>query len=679
MVKNDHKKNVNFKQIVKPLKTRKKILCIGDLLIDVVFKGEERHELEDLNRMKSPPHIAREYKTILDCNSFNVYPGGAAGLACYLQALGNDVSLISTYGWSDEKDETKYAFTKTLSCSLIGILKKAGINCDSLVFANKRPIPVKIYAYYQINQPPFFEWIPRIDLEGKEARNCINDEITQKLLAKIPKLDQFDAVVLEDNAKGLLSQVSDDLTGSSQFAEAVIKKLEDYTGSVFVDPRSNWDFFRNLRVHSVLPDHFFATRAIGGDPSSLPRGLSERAELMRKLTEYAEEIFDRFDLVDNFVIKCEHHGVLAIFRDKSDRYKASCLSLPAWRVHACSTVGCGDTFDAYYISLVLRNIDPRTAIEWANLAGGLRAEKGMGFFPSASQLEEGMHSLNQHFPKFKKMDFESKVYQILKEFKSEIRLDDCVLVMVEGAKRLIAKNGAMIKIVCDIIEKLQTPKAKVLLYGPSRSGKSTLISIALQAVSHGRPKAYGEMRYLSQNYFETNDVSAFKDVDSISGLLDLGETWTYKNVNGEQIDLSDKIILFDTSLVEEVEMRKTDLIARGISLIRHRSLGEDKDALKDAVFFIGNLLSDEKLNIETRVFAALLEYPYTPGQGWNKLEEMIKAAISKAKQCNRNCVTKDDFPGSISSKDESHIIIRPRRRSADRLIDICREVKGLKN
>jgi sugar/nucleoside kinase (ribokinase family) len=670
MAENEHGNRLTPSQIVELLKRRKKILCIGDLLIDVIFKGE-RHDLENLDKMQSPPHIAREYKTILDCNSFNVYPGGAAGLARYLQALGNDITLISTYGWSDEIDKTKFAFTKTLSCSLIDLLKEAGVNCDSLVFVKDRPIPVKIYAYYPISQPPFFEWIPRIDLEGREARRCINDETTQELLGKISNMDQFDAIVLEDNAKGLLSQVGDDLAGSTQFAEGVIKKLEHYTGSVFVDPRSNWDFFRNLQVHSILPDHCFATRAIKRDPSSLPKELSKRAELIKRLTQYAEEMFDHFDLVDNFVIKCEHHGVLAVFRDKTDRYKASCLSLPAWRVHACSTVGCGDTFDAYYISLVMRNLDPRVAIQWANLAGGLRAERGMGFFPVASQLKEDLRSLNQRSPEFEKMPFESKVSKIVEHFKSQIRLDDCVLVRVDGAKKVMARDGAMLKIVCEIIKKLREPKTKVLLYGPSRSGKSTIIGVVLQAVSHGHPKVYSEMHTLSQNYFEKNNVSAFKDVDSISGLLDLGENWKYTNANGETVDLSDQRILFDTSLVEDVEKKKPDLSARGISLLRYRSLGEDKDALLDATFLIGNLLSDAKLTIETRVFAALLAYPYSLGQGWNKLEEMVAAAISRAKQRNGESVKKDDFQGCISSRDNSCITVLPRTRGEDNLLDIC--------
>jgi sugar/nucleoside kinase (ribokinase family) len=667
MAENEHGNRLTSLQIVGLLKKRKKILCIGDLLIDVVFKGE-RHELAHLEGMQAPPHIAREYEAILDCNSFNVYPGGAAGLARYLQALGNDVTLISTYGWSDEKDKTKYAFTKTLSCGLIDLLKEAGVDCNSLAFVKDRPTPVKIYAYYPISQSPFFKWIPRIDLEGHEARLCVSEKVTQELLGKIPNLDQFDAIVLEDNAKGLLSQVGDDLAGPSQFAEVVIKKLEHYTGSVFVDPRSHWDFFRSLKVHSILPDHCFATRATKRDPAALPK---DRDQLMSLLKQYAEEIFDHFDLVDNFVIKCEQYGVLAVLRDKTNRYDASCWSLPAWRVSACSTVGCGDTFDAYYIALVMRKIDPRVAIKWANLAGGLRAEKGMEFFPAASKLEEGLRSLRQTCPKFEKMPFESKISKILARFKREICLNDCVLVRIDNQKKVMARDGAMLKMVCEIIEKLQKPQAKVLLYGPSRSGKSTIIGAVLQALSGNPPKAFGKIDTLSQNYFE-NKVSGFTDVDNISSLLALGEKWEYPNSNGEVVDLSSQKILFDTSLVEDVEKKRTDLCAREIRLFWYRPLGEDKDALLDAAFFIGDLLSDAKLNVERRVFTALLAYPYGPGQGWNKLEEMVKAAIESARKRNGDSVTKEDLQYEIYNEDVSFTTVSPRTRSKDNLLNICR-------
>jgi hypothetical protein len=243
-----------------------------------------------------------------------------------------------------------------------------------------------------------------------------------------------------------------------------------------------------------------------------------------------------------------------------------------------------------------------------------------------------------------------------------VRLDD------GETKIVMAKDGAILKTARNIIERLKRPDSKVLLYGESRSGKKAIAGVAANAFAGMRYRImpYSGIRSLSQKDLEENVVSVFKDVD-MSDLLDLGEkNWQYRNSNGENIDLGKSKILFDFSGPAEVRSRITDLEARSISTVYHPCLGESKDTLLDAAFFIGDLLSNAKKNIETSVFAALLLYPYGPGEGWNKLNEMVSDVISKAQSRGGDCVTRDDFQ-DISGEDTSRIIVKSRTRSEDKL------------
>ena len=677
--------NLDSSQIVELLSMPKRILCIGDLIIDLVFKGT-KYELGSLEDMLSPVHTLRESNEVFDCDSFNMYPGGVAGLACYLQTLGNQVTMISTCGYADEKDEMKHLFTKTMSDGLIAWLGNKGVNSDpinSLVITEGKPTPIKIYCYTTRTQSPNFVWAPRLDLEGPEARSCVDENIEKILLKKLLEFmtdfdEKFDAVVIVDGQKGLLSHDVEGVTKPSLFAEEMVKKLQraqldKHCPPIFIDPMSHWEFFRNLKIRAVLPNHESVTRAVGHTPAFLHT--DTRDHLMGDLKKFAENLFDKFTGVDNFVIKCEQHGVLGVVRDHN-RWTGTCKNMQAWPVtQVCSTVGCGNVFDSYFISLVLRGSDPWSAIEWANLAGGFRAEKGIGAFPDISQLED--FRATKRRPALEEINnFRSRVSAILESFgypgNVTINIDDCVLVSVrldDGETKIVmAREGAILETARKAVRELKNPDSKVLLYGESRSGKKVVGGVVAQAIAGERYKMmpYSGRLTLSQKDLEGNEVLVLKDVD-MSNLLDLGEkAWRYRNSNGENIDLRKKRIIFDFSVPATVDDKKIDIRARGITPLYHPYLGESENTLMDAAFFIGNLLSKAGKNIETSVFASLLLYPYGPGKGWNILNDMVNEAISRAESRGRSCVTVEG-PEDVSYEDTSQIVVKPRKRSEDKL------------
>jgi len=152
----------------------KKILVIGDVGVDEYIMGS-------VKRISPEAPVP-----VLEVESEDKRLGLAANVAQNVVSMGGDVKLISVIG-SDVGAEI-----------LQSLLKKSGVSFEYLVQDSKRPTTRKTRVMTGQHH------LVRVD---HEIRNNISSESEALLLAVVEKnLHDVDVVVLEDYAKGILSQ-----------------------------------------------------------------------------------------------------------------------------------------------------------------------------------------------------------------------------------------------------------------------------------------------------------------------------------------------------------------------------------------------------------------------------------------------------------------------------------------
>ena len=151
-----------------------KILCIGDLIIDLYVHGE-------INRISPEAPIP-----ILKVNHGNYYVlGGCGNVARNVCAANAKCHMISLVGNDNGKD-----IIKKLSREL------SNLSIDLLV--DKKRCTTKKTRYISDNQQ-----VLRVDEENVSS---ISKEIERNIFKKVQeKIDSFDVVVLSDYNKGVLT------------------------------------------------------------------------------------------------------------------------------------------------------------------------------------------------------------------------------------------------------------------------------------------------------------------------------------------------------------------------------------------------------------------------------------------------------------------------------------------
>lgn len=150
-----------------------KVLVIGDLMLDRYFKGESHR-------------LCREAPVpIVDVESIENAPGGAANTAVNLAALGAKVTYLTVTG------EDKYAKT------VITSLKKKNVGSHFIILSKNRKTLVKnrIFAHDQL--------IVRYDTGSTHK---INHELEEQVITTLNKIySKFEVIIISDYGYGILT------------------------------------------------------------------------------------------------------------------------------------------------------------------------------------------------------------------------------------------------------------------------------------------------------------------------------------------------------------------------------------------------------------------------------------------------------------------------------------------
>lgn len=298
-----------------------RILVIGDLILDRYVWGDAERISQE-----APVILLREDKQ-------ETRLGGAANVANMLRGLDAEVTLAGVVG--NDPDGRMVAQE----------LARVGVDCAALVFDDDRPTTCKVRFMGRAQHRHPHQML-RVD---REARHPISGNIAQQLLeAMLPRLHEFQAVLISDYAKGVCTR---------EVIEPLIAAARAAGLPVVVDPAAGGDYNLYRGATGVTPNRSETFKATGIEVRSIDAACQAGNLLVEK-----------FALEMAFVTLDRDGIVLA-------RRNAEPIHLPTRIREVYDVTGAGDMVLAMFGLGMAAGIEPTRLCRLANVAGGLEVEQ----------------------------------------------------------------------------------------------------------------------------------------------------------------------------------------------------------------------------------------------------------------------------------------------------------------
>ena len=309
----------------------KRILVVGDVMLDIYFNGE-------VNRI-SPEAPVPVFKK----KSERCVLGGASNVVANLAAANQKVSIMALIGDDDNGKKMERLFDE--------------IGADgSLLDYWNRPTITKTRFLAENNQQ-----VLRLDVEDSHS---INEMDQEHLLSKLEEtIDLFDAVLMSDYMKGLLTPF---------FTQGVISIANKHGKRVLVDVKDT-DFGKYKGAWLLKPNrkelHDLTKMSVSTDEE-----LAIAAKYLREKTgcEYV-------------LTTCGAKGMVLTGKEAS--FHLDTVGRAVYDV-----TGAGDTTIAYLTAALANNIEIREAMKIANYAAGIQVGKVGTSAVYIHEVEEAMRS-----------------------------------------------------------------------------------------------------------------------------------------------------------------------------------------------------------------------------------------------------------------------------------------------
>ena len=303
---------------LRPLLARfadKRILVVGDLMLDEFIWGR-------VSRISPEAPVP-----IVEVSKQEYFPGGAANVARNLREFAHTVAVMGIIGEDAHADILRRLLTAR-HISLEGVLSLPQYQTT---------VKTRIIARQQ--------HVVRVDREGPPPVHLNFHARALETFARL--LPDFDAVIIEDYAKGFLTQ---------GLVEGIGTMARRAGKIVTVDPNPRNDL-RWTGVTAIKPNRAEAFHAAG-------RPLADPAA-PGALAEVAEALLEKWD-TEMLLVTLSEHGMALFQRGQPPQEIA-----PGRPREVFDVSGAGDTAIALFTLALAAGASPRQAAEIANHAGSV--------------------------------------------------------------------------------------------------------------------------------------------------------------------------------------------------------------------------------------------------------------------------------------------------------------------
>lgn len=298
-----------------------RILVLGDLILDRYVWGDAERVSQE-----APVILLRERRQ-------EIRLGGAANVANMLIGLDAQAVMAGVVGDDPDGQIVRDEFTRL------------GVDCDLVVSDASRPTTVKQrYLGRAQNRHP--HQMLRVD---REVRDPVTSDVAEKLVGSIlARLDEFDAVLISDYAKGVCTP---------EVVRPLIEAARERQIPIIVDPPAHGDWQRYHSVTTMTPNRMETSRATD-------RGIETPADA----AEAGADLCERLGL-DFATITLDSDGV-AIVRPGGETRHFSTRRREVYDI-----TGAGDMVLAIVGVGAAAGVEPEDLARLANVAGGLEVEQ----------------------------------------------------------------------------------------------------------------------------------------------------------------------------------------------------------------------------------------------------------------------------------------------------------------
>ena len=301
-----------------------RVMVIGDIMLDRFIWG-------NVTRISpEAPVPVVHVVPVVEVQRESSYPGGAANVARNLAPFAGRVDVLGVTG------------AGLLTDQLMGLLEAGGIATDGILVSREHETIVKTRIIARSQQ------MARIDRETIRPPSA--ETLARALAWFRAQLPETDAVILEDYAKGFLTQ---------ELVDVVLREAAAAGVPVSVDPNPG----NPLRWHGatvIKPNRREAFAAAGlMDPGDV-----SEAELMKALVPLGEALFAKWD-TRMLLITLGEHG-MALLEPGKPVYHTPTRAREVFDVS-----GAGDTAIALFTLALAAGASAPDAAELSNMASGI--------------------------------------------------------------------------------------------------------------------------------------------------------------------------------------------------------------------------------------------------------------------------------------------------------------------
>lgn len=298
-----------------------RVLVIGDLILDRYVWGDAERISQE-----APVILLREDRQ-------ETRLGGAANVANMLRGLEAEVTLAGVVG----ADPDGVWVAKEL--------ERFGVDCAALVVDSERPTTCKVRFMGRAQHRHPHQML-RVD---REDRKPVASAIVVQLLAAIlPRLHEFQAVLISDYAKGVCT---------AELLRPLIKAARAAGLPVIVDPAAGGDYNIYRGATGVTPNRSETQKATGVEIRTIDAAY-----------QAGQLLVEKFELDMAFVTLDRDGIVLAPRHGQS-------VHLPTRVREVYDVTGAGDMVLAMFGLGMAAGIEPTNLCRLANVAGGLEVEQ----------------------------------------------------------------------------------------------------------------------------------------------------------------------------------------------------------------------------------------------------------------------------------------------------------------